>query len=365
MERGRILVDLGKLRSPHVGLGEVSRRFADELARQLSSGPGDLDVDYLVPPRFHNAFPMGIRTRPIGLHHVLLPVAGRYDVWHALHQDSSLRPVSARCRVVLTIHDLNFLYEKGRSWSRLRLQELQRKVERATVVTTISHYTAGEIAEHLHLRGRVVEVVPNGVADLASSSERPAFLPNALPMLFTVAHLTRKKNVHVLLDLAPRLTEYVFVIAGNKESPYGRHLEARIRQERIGNVFLPGEVTEDEKGWLHRHAAAFLFPSLLEGFGLPVVEALSCGRPVFVSRATALPEVVGDAGFFFDSFEPEAMERTLRGGLEAYHADPEGHAARARATAARFRWDENVRRYLELYRRLAGLSIPIARTGEA
>ena len=59
------------------------------------------------------------------------------------------------------------------------------------------------------------------------------------------------------------------------------------------------------------------------------------------------------------------MERVLRCGLEAYHADPEGHAARARATAARFRWDENVRRYLELYRRLAGLSIPIARTGEA
>ena len=365
MERGKVLVDLGKLRDPHVGLGEVSRRFADELARQLASGPADLDVDYLVPPRFHNAFPQLIRTRPIGLHHGLLPVAGRYDVWHALHQDSSLRPVSPRCRVVLTIHDLNFLREKDHDRSRRRLQELQRKVERATVITTISHYTAGEIAEHLHLRGRVVEVVPNGVAELASSSERPAFLPKGPPILFTIAHLTPKKNVHVLLDLAGRMKDFVFVIAGNKGSPYGRHLEGRIRQERIGNVVLPGEVTENEKGWLHRHAAAFLFPSLMEGFGLPVVEALSCGKPVFVTRATALPEVVGDAGFFFDSFEPEAMERALRSGLDTCSADVEGHAARAQGAAARFRWEENVQRYLELYRRLAGLSIPIARTGEA
>ena len=142
-------------------------------------------------------------------------------------------------------------------------------------------------------------------------------------------------------------------------------LRKRIDDERIPNVLLPGKVSDEEKHWLHQNAEAFLFPSLFEGFGLPVVEAMSCGKPVFTSRETALPEVAGDGGFFFDGFDPEGMEATLRAGLDLFRADPDGCAARARRNAARFRWDTTVSRYLDLYRRLAGRAVPIPGNGAA
>jgi glycosyltransferase involved in cell wall biosynthesis len=365
--KGRVLVDLGKLSNLAVGLGEVSRRFGEELGRQLDAGVApDLSVDLLVPPAFRKTFGTEARTRKIRPHHRLLPVGGEYDVWHALHQDSSLRPSSTRSRLLLTIHDLNFLYEKEPAKARRRLAALQRKVDRATLVTGISLFTANEIRAHLHLGGRDVEVIPNGVPDVSTAPAlRPAFLPEGRPFFFTVCHLTAKKNVHVLLDLARLVPDRLFVLAGDRDTPYGRTLAGRIRDEGIANALLPGKVSDEEKNWLHQNAEAFLFPSLFEGFGLPVVEAMSCGKPVFTSRSTALPEVAGDGGFFFDSFEPAAMERTLREGLDEFRADPDGRAARARGNAARFRWDATVRRYLDLYRRLAGLTVPIARSGEA
>jgi len=221
------------------------------------------------------------------------------------------------------------------------------------------------VRAHLHLKGRPVEVIPNGVPDVsAAPALRPAFLPEGSSFLFTVCHLTAKKNVHVLLDLAKLASDRLFILAGDRDTPYGRMLATRIRDERIPNVLLPGKVSDEEKNWLHQNAEGFLFPSLFEGFGLPVVEAMSCGKPVFTSRATALPEIAGDGGFFFETFEPAGMENTLREGLDAFRADPEGCAGRARRNAGRFRWNATVRRYLDLYRRLAGLPVPIARTGE-
>jgi glycosyltransferase involved in cell wall biosynthesis len=365
--KGRVLVDLGKLSNLEVGLGEVSLRFGEELGRQLDAGAAsDLAVDLLVPPAFHRRFGREARTRKIQAVYRILPVGGEYDVWHELHQDSSLHPASHRSRLLLTIHDLNFLYEKEPVKARRRLQAVQKKVDRATLVTAISEFTAGEIRAHLHLKGRDVEVIPNGVPDVsAAPALRPGFLPEGSPFLFTICHLTPKKNVHVLLDLAKLVPDRRFVLAGDSTTPYGRMMAKRVEEERIANVLLPGKVSDEEKNWLHQNAEGFLFPSLFEGFGLPVVEAMSCGKPVFTSRETSLPEVAGDGGFFFDGFDAAGMEKTLRAGLAAFRADPEGRAGRAKSNAARFRWNTTVRRYLDLYRRLAGLPVPIPATGEA
>jgi glycosyltransferase involved in cell wall biosynthesis len=367
VRKGKVLVDLGKLSNLEVGLGEVSRRFGEELGRQLDSGAApDLAVDLLVPPTFHRRFGREVRTRKIQAHHRILPVGGGYDVWHELHQDSSLRPASPRSRLLLTIHDLNFLYEKEPAKARRRLAALQVKVDRAALVTAISQFTAHEVRSHLHLKGRPVEVIFNGVPDIsAAPSTRPAFLPEGRPFLFTICHLTAKKNVHVLLDLARLVPGRLFVLAGDSATPYGRMLQKRLGDERIPNVLLPGKVSDQEKNWLHQNAEGFLFPSLFEGFGLPVVEAMSCGKPVFTSRETALPEIAGDGGFFFDSFDPAGMEKALREGMEAFRSAPEACANRARRNAARFRWDATVTRYLDLYRRLAGLAVPISGNGAA
>jgi glycosyltransferase involved in cell wall biosynthesis len=118
-------------------------------------------------------------------------------------------------------------------------------------------------------------------------------------------------------------------------------------------VILPGEVSDGDRQWLYEQCEAFLFPSLTEGFGFPVLEAMQCGKPVFVSRRTSLPEVAGDLGCYFDGYEPEALERAYRAGMARHRADPD-MPRRLRAHAASFSWAATARGYADVYAGVVG-----------
>jgi glycosyltransferase involved in cell wall biosynthesis len=111
---------------------------------------------------------------------------------------------------------------------------------------------------------------------------------------------------------------------------------------------MPGEVSDGDRQWLYEHCDAFLFPSLSEGFGFPVLEAMQCGRPVFAARRTSLPEVAGDRAGWWDTFEPDAMLRVVREGLESSGSMP-GFAAAQVAHAATYTWERAAARYLDVY----------------
>jgi glycosyltransferase involved in cell wall biosynthesis len=83
-------------------------------------------------------------------------------------------------------------------------------------------------------------------------------------------------------------------------------------------VKLIGPATEEEKYWYYKNCEAFLFPSYAEGFGLPVIEAMYHGKPVFISDKTSLPEVGGDAAYYFRNFEPEYMQEVFKEGMRDY-----------------------------------------------
>jgi len=110
-----------------------------------------------------------------------------------------------------------------------------------------------------------------------------------------------------------------------------------------------GRVPYDELVALYRTASALVFPSLYEGFGLPPLEAMACGCPVAVSRATSLPEVCGDAAEYFDPESPEDMARAILAVLD----DPAPYAQRGLERAARFTWESTARAHEDVYRRLA------------
>ncbi|MDE2161264.1 MAG: glycosyltransferase, partial [Burkholderiales bacterium] len=116
-----------------------------------------------------------------------------------------------------------------------------------------------------------------------------------------------------------------------------------------------------QKAWAYARCSGFLFPSLAEGFGLPPIEAMHFGKPVFLARRSCLPEIGGDAADYFDDFEPAAMRAVVERGLRRA-AEP-GRADAVRAHAARFDWDRAADDYLALYRRLLGL--PAAEAGAA
>ena len=93
-----------------------------------------------------------------------------------------------------------------------------------------------------------------------------------------------------------------------------------------------------------------MFPSIAEGFGIPPLEAMHFGKPVFLSRFTSLPEIGGDAAYYFDDFDPEHMRSVLQSGLEDYVRN--NRFAAIQAQAAKFDWNKTAHEYLSVYRSL-------------
>ena len=107
------------------------------------------------------------------------------------------------------------------------------------------------------------------------------------------------------------------------------------------------EYFDGEKYWYYKHCEAFLFPSYAEGFGLPVIEAMYHGKPAFISDKTSLPEVGGDAAYYFRSFDPDSMQQVFKKGIEDYLlADP---SEKIKQQAAKFNWDVCASEYIEVY----------------
>lgn len=365
----RIGVDAERLRAWHTGLGQYCDRLCREL---LVQRPTSASLTFLVPRGLAGVFGDSgyVEATRTGR---IRGFAG-YDLWHVTHQDSRHWPRRS-VRTILTIHDLNFFERSdyGRLRRKLRLHALQRRVDRATAITAISHYTASVAREHLDLGGRTIHVIHNGnpleeaasgatsaSADHATSDTTPApaaprvfpAMPHdARPFFLFVGTLHPRKNVHVLLPVLRHFPAHRLVLAGNAGHPYVERLRADARRFGVADrVEIAGAVSDATRCALYSHCDALLFPSVAEGFGLPVIEAMSFGRPVFLARATSLPEVGGSEAYYFDGFDPEPMAEVIRHGLAAFAADPLA-AARVRRHASHFRWSRAVAEYWALYSR--------------
>lgn len=345
----RVLIDAERLRQPNSGLGQVALRLGREF---LERSPGTWSPVFLLPRKQLGIFGRPVPHEAVSWRRRHLPAScPDYDLWHVLHQDARYLP-NARTPYVLTIHDLNFLGEKSPRKARRRLNRVQRLVDGASAITVISHFVEGVVRENLDLGGKSVEVIHNGLcSDPEQPGARPGFLPNS-PYLFALGVVRRKKNFHVLVDMLYRLDGIHLVIAGNASGPYAQEIRKRADALGIGErVLIPGEVTTSEKNWLMQHCEAFVYPSRYEGFGLPILEAMSCGRPTFCSAMTSLPEVGGPDVFYWERFDPDYMAEVYRRGMQDIAADP-GRLERLRARAAMFSWRAAADRYAQLYERV-------------
>lgn len=126
----------------------------------------------------------------------------------------------------------------------------------------------------------------------------------------------------------------------------------KINELNLSNriIFL-GEITEDQKDYLYRNCEGYVFPSFAEGFGIPPIEAMLYGKPVFVSDKTSIPEICGNLAFYWTSFESGNMANILKQGMELYNKNP-NYAEQLKKFASRYSWEENVNQYLALYRNL-------------
>jgi glycosyltransferase involved in cell wall biosynthesis len=347
-----ICLDCEPFRDRHSGFSHVVFPLAQELVRQNHR----YRLSCYVPPAEVGALgTQGVRYLPQrSFHKYFNPASYRFRLWHATSQLSWYVPTGPLTKVVLTVHDLNFLHERPdeRTYSR-QLAMLRRNIGRADYLVTISDFVRQDILRHADLLGyrpsQLLRSIPNGVETLVPTPGHvPSYVPQR-PFLFSLGSINAKKNLHVLPALLVG-TDYELVLAGGFAEPdYVARVQAAAAEAGVSDrVTIHTRISEADKTWYYQHCLAYLQPSLAEGFGLPVVEAMQFGKPVFLSQLTSLPEIGGPAARYFPDFTPTAMRRTLTEGLREYHAQP-ARAAELRARAARFSWAQAAADYLTVY----------------
>jgi glycosyltransferase involved in cell wall biosynthesis len=279
---------------------------------------------------------------------LLPPLAERAGV-DLVHSMANTAPARGKFRRVVTIHDLiHRIYPEAHS--RLRAAGLRRLValaaRRSDLVIADSESTRGDLIRLLHVDPGRIEVVPLGVGMSTAADPTPeAELRERLelgerPVVFTLSAHRPHKNLMRLLDglaLLPVGERPVLVAPGY---PTGYETELRSHATELGiasDVRLPDWLSNSDIEGLYRLAGLFVFPSLYEGFGLPVLEAMCRGVPVACSNASSLPEVAGEAALLFDPEDTGQIAAAIRRLLDDPALAAE-LAARGREQCARFSW---------------------------
>jgi alpha-1,3-rhamnosyl/mannosyltransferase len=246
-----------------------------------------------------------------------------------------LMPARAAAQVV-TIYDLNFLTHPERTRGEIRRDypALAREhAQRADQVIVISEFTAREVRERLGVSPERLSICPPGHPGWTPRHAAPA--QDAYVLFFGT--LEPRKNVGALLDAYERLADRralpPLVLAGKATEQSAPWLQRVSRAPLAGLVRHIGYVAPDARQALYAGALALVQPSFEEGFGMPVLEAMSVGVPVIASNRGALPEVVGDAGSLFDPDDSGALAYAI----ERLIDDPAEAAAAATRGIARSR----------------------------
>jgi len=281
-----------------------------------------------------------------------------------VHGPVFVGPLLAPCPVVVTIHDLSFIRFPTlfRPVHRLYLTVLTRlSARRARRLIAVSAHTAAETTRLLGIPSERIDVVYHGVD--------PAFHPlpadevavfrqrQGLPERFVlcVGTLEPRKNQTRLVEAFARIHDgqVKLVLVGGKGWLYD---ELFTRVEALGlskEIIFPGYVMNDELPLWYNAATILAYPSLYEGFGMPVLEAQACGTPVLTSNVSSLPEAAGDAASMVDPYDVEALAAELDRLLTG---KPLRHELRERglAHAKKFSWPHAAQETARVYRRALG-----------
>jgi glycosyltransferase involved in cell wall biosynthesis len=257
---------------------------------------------------------------------------------------------------VVTIHDLVW---KRVPETMIRLGAVAERMlmpaalRRAARIIAVSEATRADLVEFYPWTSSRIEVIPEASSlESSSARPRPAMLP-ATPYMLFVGSIEPRKNLERIVRAFTDLhdeggTTHHLVIAGAPGWKNRAVHEVIARSPAAGRIVMLGVADDDLLGALYQHADFLVAPSLYEGFGLQVVEALACGTPVVTSNVSSLPEVAGEAAILVDPGSVEAIASAMRS-LIVDRALRDELAGRARAQAARFSWQAAAKRTLDVF----------------
>jgi glycosyltransferase involved in cell wall biosynthesis len=222
-------------------------------------------------------------------------------------------------RMVVTVHDIAPVVMPGILGNKIKRAYaallIQRAVERAAEIMCVSEFTATELHERLGVAREKIIVTYPGLEAGWPEQATPHREADGLPYVLFVGNVKPNKNLSVLLRAFAKVKDvvpYRLVLVGRMRG-FGTEDELSLRRAEVlgDRVRFTNEISDEELISLYAGASAFCLPSLYEGFGLPLLEAMRLGCPVLCSNAGALPEVAADAALYFDPRDDEALARCL------------------------------------------------------
>ncbi len=288
-------------------------------------------------------------------HKLSMPSLKGYAVWHATHHETAYLPIKSKLPILLTVHDLNFIHDNEKSTEKKGryLRDLKNKIDCADHIVAISKFTLSELNHYIDLKNKPISVIYNGCNIIVPITQimRPLAAPST-SFLFTIGTIAVKKNFHVLPSLLVGNQKKLIIAGIVQDADYKRKIiQEAVKWKVINRVFFTGPISENDKQWYYQNCEAFVFPSLAEGFGLPVLEALYFKKPVFLSEYGSLPEVGGNAAYYFKDFEFNHMRTVMEDGLKHYENDL-SQSEKAYERAICFDWNLTAKQYLALYETL-------------
>jgi glycosyltransferase involved in cell wall biosynthesis len=289
-------------------------------------------------------------------------------------------PLTCSAPIVVSVHDVSFL-EHPEYFTFFRALQLRltvrRTVRNASCVLTPSQFSKRSILDAYQLADDKVVVLPNGVSSVfhpvareaAQRSLRTSLLAStAVPFILTVGDLQPRKNhvglIRAFEDLVrshPQLPHHL-VIVGKEETWYAPTVRAAAKKSQVADrIHFTGFVDDEELRRLYGACDLFVYPSFYEGFGLPILEAMACGRAVACSNTSAMPEVADSAALLFDP----AAQRDLVFAMRDLLLNPELRQRMERLgiqRASTFSWSRSAAQTLDVYYAVASEA---SKTGQA
>jgi glycosyltransferase involved in cell wall biosynthesis len=372
-----IAIDARRIRD--FGIGTYIRSLVHALSNidhenryTLISGAGDVRTLAGLPENFQAA--VYSRSDNTALDHIAFPMFLRGIAPDLVHIPLNRVPLLLMRPYVVTIHDMaNLLYDEGRSGFRMQLRRyrFRRGLVRARCVIAVSEATKRDVQNLMGVRPERIRRVYNApdpgfyARNVHSPEDHARILERYQiqhPFLLYAGNVRRHKNIARLIEafavLRGQLAEHPvyrdlrLVLIGDTISQYPAVRQAVMKSRMEPLVRFLGFVPFETLRCFYESAAAFVFPSRYEGFGLPPLEAMACGTPVVTSNISSLPEVVGDAAVLVN---PENVFDIARGIREVLLDQPmrEELIRRGHAQAARFSWERTAREVLDIYREAA------------
>lgn len=342
-------IDCERMKYPNTGLYKFCEHLGWSLIKEKSTNE---NLIFYTSSKELNFFGNNVKyLKQSNLHKLFFPKIPMNALWHATFQETEYFPYKIKNPLVLTIHDINFMHtgEKSLFKRKYLINQLTKKIRRANHVVFISEFVKKNVQEYIDLEVKHHSVIYNGCN---ISHDLSITKPNIKPkqeFLFTVSSITPKKNIHVLPALLIN-NNYDLIIAGNShDKKYVELILQEARKFKVENrLIFTGPISESDKKWYLKNCKAFLFPSLSEGFGMPVVEAMAFGKPLFLSNRTSLPEIGGDMAFYFNSFESKELQEVFETGIKKY--DTLNLSDSIKTRASKFEWSNTAKEYLNIYR---------------